>query len=294
MKSFKSYFALLLSIFLVVSLCACNSDKDEKTSMKNSQDGQNSQQSNSIKIENIDWSIDEGIIDGERHALLHYTNNSKYTISGFELTFKEKQGITDEKKDQFFTEIKKKFEFTDEEIAELKKEGISMHANTEKVVNPNESVKNAYCFYYDGYSYVKDIEHYNLVEPDIATIRYIDDNKIHTTYYDFASKKYSIEEETEVAYQWSKTDFSTKIAKPEVKVVEVGVDDESRFSFDAFGMSIDQFNAYVDQCMELGFTVDARSHEGFYTADNAEGYNVYLSYDNEDDMMDGSISAPEE
>ena len=298
MKSSKSFFALFLSIFLIVSLCACNNDKNENTSIKNTQNDQNSQQSDSIEIGNIDidWNIDEGIIEGERQALLHYTNNSEYTISGFELTFKEQQGITDEKKEKFLTDIKEKLEFSDEEIAELKKEDISIHAKTEKLVEPGESVKIASCFYYedDGYSYVKDIEHYNLVEPDIATIRYINHDKIYTTYYDFASEKYSNEEETKVAYQWSKTDINTKIAKPEVKVVEVGIDDESSFSFEAFGMSIDQFSAYVDQCIELGFTLDASSHEEFYTADNTEGYNVYLSYNNEDDMMHANITAPEE
>ena len=29
-----------------------------------------------IKIEDIDWNVDEGIVDGERFVLTEYTNNS--------------------------------------------------------------------------------------------------------------------------------------------------------------------------------------------------------------------------
>ena len=32
------------------------------------------------------------------------------------------------------------------------------------------------------------MNHFNLVEPDVATIKYINDNKIYTSYYDFSTK----------------------------------------------------------------------------------------------------------
>ena len=34
-----------------------------------------------------------------------------------------------------------------------------------------------------------------LCEPDIATIKYIDDGKIHTMYYDYANDSYSYDDE---------------------------------------------------------------------------------------------------
>jgi len=287
MKAFKSFTALFLVVSMVGFLCACNSSEGEKTPSSDNT------QSNSIKIEDISWNVDEGIIDGDRYVLLNYKNNSKYTISSFEITFKEKTGVTDEEKENFFTDVKKRFEISDDDIAELKEESISMYAETYKVANPGESVKDAYCFYYSGFYTVKDVDHYNLVEPDIATIKYIDDDKIYTIFYDFVSKKYSVEDEVVVAYEWSTTDLGNKIPKPEVKVVEGGRDDESVFMFDAYGMSLDQFDAYVEQCRALGYTVDESSHEGFYSADNAEGYNVYLYYENDDDNMSGTVKVPE-
>ena len=44
-----------------------------------------------INIKDIAWNVDEGIADGERCVLLDYTNNTNYTITDFELTFKEKK-----------------------------------------------------------------------------------------------------------------------------------------------------------------------------------------------------------
>lgn len=287
MKAFKSFTALFLVILMVCSLCACTSNKGENASSSNSTE------SNSIKIEDIAWNVDQGIIDGERYILLDYTNNSEYTISGFEITFKEKTGVTDEEKENFFADVKEKFELSDDDLTELKEESISMRAETEKIVNPGESAKDVNCSYYSGYYYVKDVDHYNLVEPDIATIEYIDDNKIYTTYYDFASEKYSVDDETEVAFQWSKTDLGNKIPKPEVKVVEVGSDDEGTFMFDAYGVSLDLFETYVEQCRDLGYTLEVSSYDGSYSASNAEGYNIDLYYENDDDEMSVTVKAPE-
>ena len=76
-------------------------------------------------------------------------------------------------------------------------------------------------------------------------------------------------------------------------MVECGGDDEAIFMFDAYGLSLDQFNAYVEECKKLGYIVDPGSFEGFYSADNADGYNVYLYYDENSYSMSGTISAPE-
>ncbi len=56
---------------------------------------------------------------------------------------------------------------------------------------------------------------------------------------------------------------------------------------------LEQFNAYVEECKGLGYTIEAGSFEGFYSADNTEGHNVYLYYDEKDYSMSGTISAPE-
>lgn len=278
----------ILAVVLSMSVCFAGCGSSETTN-----DTGSSTAKGKINIEDISWKVDEGIVDGECYVLLNYTNNTQYTLTNFELTFKEKAGITEEEKENFYSDIQEKFEASDEDMEDIKSQPISMHAETDRVVNPGESVSNINCYYYGGSFYLKDINHYNLVEPDIATIKYIDEDKIFTIYYDYASKKYSAEADTEIAYQWSQTDLGSKIPKPDVKVVESGRDDESIFMFDAYGLSLEQFNAYVEKCKELGYTIEPSSFEGFYSADNTEGYNVYLCYDEKDYSMSGTISAPE-
>lgn len=246
-----------------------------------------------IDIKDIAWDVDEGIVDGTRCVLFSYTNNSHYTITDFEITFKEKSDITEEDKQTFYSDIQEKFEASDEEIEELKEYPISMHAETEKIVNAGESVTNVNCYYYTGYYCLEDINHYLLVEPDIATIKYVHEGNIYTVYYDYNSGKYSAESETVVAYQWSQTELGSKIPKPSVEIVQSSLDTEEYFTFDAYGMSLELFNAYVEECKDMGYTVDPSSHEGFYSANDSAGYNIYLSYNKDDNVLSGSVDSPD-
>jgi len=47
-------------------------------------------------IEDIDWSVDELIDDGERTVMMSVTNNSNYKIQCFNLSFFEKKNLTEE------------------------------------------------------------------------------------------------------------------------------------------------------------------------------------------------------
>ncbi|MCD7866165.1 MAG: hypothetical protein LUG54_09235 [Clostridiales bacterium] len=306
---YKKMNSVAIAVVLgIMSVCAsgCGSDTQTDESSENIQteelnesetqttdESAASDSEKAIDIEDIVWSVDEGIIDGDRYVLLEYTNNSSYTITGLEITFREKSDITDEEKSSFYSDVQELLDATDEDMEEITNEEISMYAKTDRVVDAGESASNINCYYYSGYYYLKDINHYNLVEPDILTVKFIDGDEIYTVYYDYVSQKYSFEDDTEVAYQWSQTDLGDAIPKPDVKVVEAGRDDEVRFMFDAYGLTLDEFNAYVDECIELGYTVDASSYEGFYTADNEEGYNVYLYYQDNDYSMSGTVEAPE-
>jgi len=249
----KKMFIVIMS--LLVSLTGCGSSKTTSSSPKEK-----------INIKDIAWNVDEGIVDGERCVLLDYTNNTNYTITGFELTFKEKKNITEEEKSKLYSEVKESCGLTDE----YKNSSISMYADSNQVVNKKESMLNVHCCY-DNYYYVKNINHYKLMEPDIATIKYIDNNKIYAEYYDFSSKKYSLDKDSQTAYQWSKTELGNKIPKTNAKVVEIIRDDQINFTFEAYGLSRDQFNAYVEECEKRGYNVDLSYVDGFFSANSKEG-----------------------
>lgn len=248
-----------------------------------------------VKIEDIDWKIYEGVVDGERYVLASLKNNSNYDICEFEIKFKEKENLSNNDKAAFYSDISEKLELDSDEKKELEDQTISMRCENEIPVSSGDTIDSMYCYYYDGSYFVKDIKHYDLVEPDIATIKYIDGEKISTEYYDFVSGEYSFEEEQDVAYYWTETELGKKIPKPNVKIVKVGGrDDDDMFIFHAYGMTLEQFNEYVDSCKAMGYTENETSHEGFYTADDAEGYNVYLFYKDYNCVMDATFQVPEE
>lgn len=245
-----------------------------------------------IDIDDISWNIDVGVIDDARCVLFNYTNNTQYTITNFKITFTEKSDIGKEEKENFYLDVQQDFDASDTDMADLKSRPISIHVNANRIVNPNESVSNINCYYYGGYFYLNDISHYNLVEPDIATIKYIDEDKIFTVHYDYTSKKYSREAETKIVYQWSKTDLGRKIPKPNVRVLESSRDDEIIFMFDAYDMSLEQFNDYVEECKEFGYTIHPSSFERYYSANNKEGYSIHLYYSERNYSICCTVSAP--
>lgn len=59
-------------------------------------------------------------------------------------------------------------------------------------------------------------------------------------------------------------------------------------------LSKDDYQSYVEQCKEKGFTVDYSSSDDYYFANNSEGYRLSVDYDVDRRMMDVSVSAPVE
>lgn len=289
MKKFLLLFVTILGLGVFVT--GCGDTKDDNSSDEAVEADVDEDE---IDIEDIPWSIEEGIVNGDRYLLLNYTNNTDYTLTYFDIAFKEKSSITEEEKVSFYTDIQSAYEATDEEIEELKAMPIAMHGDSEKLLNPGESVSNERCFYYKGYVYVKNINHYNLMEPDIATIKYVSDDNIYTVYYDYASDKYTLDTDVEVAYYWTTSDLGTKIPKPDAVVVKEGADNDNGFIFDVYGMSLEQFNAYVEECKGLGFTVEAYEQEGYYNGENSEGYSIIIDYDEDESSFYCSLSAPSE
>lgn len=82
----------LLGVILaiVISMVGCGEGESPA--------GESNSNDEAFKIEDILWSIDEGIVDGNRTVLFEYTNNSPFMISSFKLTFKERADITEDEK----------------------------------------------------------------------------------------------------------------------------------------------------------------------------------------------------
>lgn len=83
-KTLKMFVTFSAVLSMAVCISGCGSG--ESTSSAGS-----SVKKVKINIEDIAWNVDEGIVDGDRYVLLDYTNNTKYTLTDFEITFKRKE-----------------------------------------------------------------------------------------------------------------------------------------------------------------------------------------------------------
>ena len=287
MKKLVKFLCIVASI-LMVSTCFASCGGDGASESKSEQATETTK-SAEMKIEDIDWKADDGIVDGEHYVMLTYTNNSNFAITNFKLSYKEKSGITPEQKTKFCEDIKTlmKVDLNDSYQAQayekLKTDPISVSCKSEMLCRSGETVSNQKFHYYDGYTYLKNVEHFNLTEPDIATIKYVDNNIIYTVNYDFKSKKYTKDSKTEIANFWTEKAIGTAIPKAKADVITCDFDRDDNFSVDVYGWTIADFNSYVKECQTQGYTANKSEYEGYYSADNGKGYAIRLNY-NENDM----------
>lgn len=235
------------------------------------------------KIEDIDWSVSEGIRSGKRSVILTFTNNSDFVLKELEFKFSEKPNISVEDKEAFYAEYSKIADLDEKESEELKTREVSMTANCYNIINPGETVNNINFDYFGSAFYMDNINYYNLVEPDILTLEYISDGLIHTIYYDFKTKKYTEENYTEEAQEWFKEAFgNNKLPRISVGVINIMWDFDTSCLFYAEGITQDDYNNYVNECKEKGFSQNAIENNTSYEADDSEGCHISLEYDVDD------------
>ena len=77
---------------------------------------------------------------------------------------------------------------------------------------------------------------------------------------------------------WPDSGLGAILPKPDAKKIDIGYNLEDSFSADIEKANEQDFTAYVAKCEEAGFTVDADSSSDEYTAYNADGYEVSITF----------------
>ena len=268
----------ITALISMAMLTGCNNGN-------NSSDGTKSKKI-PIKIEDIAWSVEEEIVEGEREVVFSYTNNTKYTIGDMEIKFTLKDGITDEELKVFDT-CKEEHNIADDKIKDIYISGYS-----HKFAEPKETVGGSPCEI-NGYINVESMAQYEVMQPDMATIVYVDNDKAYNIYYDFKSQKYSWGDENGIEiYKWAEGELSTIIPQPNVPSVSCS-ESSTSLGFTSYGASKDQFKEYVQACKEKGFTSDPSNGETYYNAKNSEGYKLSIHYYADDERLDGNLYAPD-
>ncbi len=77
---------------------------------------------------------------------------------------------------------------------------------------------------------------------------------------------------------WPKSEIASLLPVPKSSVGKVSRDSADGCFIYVGKMSVDDFNTYVDECVEKGFVVDYERGDNFYYADDKNGNHISLTY----------------
>lgn len=80
------------------------------------------------------------------------------------------------------------------------------------------------------------------------------------------------------AYTWPSIGMATLIPQPKSSLGMIDNDSSSSFSIIVGDITIDDFNAYVEECIAAGFTQDHDRREKYYYAKDANGNSLSIEY----------------
>jgi hypothetical protein len=263
-----------LAVILLVTITGCGKNSAST--------GKNKSPKIPIKIEDIAWSVEEGIIDGDRGVFFEYTNNTNNVITYLKIEFKQKSNIS--KKERSILEAYKE-KYEEYGIDDSKITDLSIHITNEEMLNPGQSSKKEPLIYsYLGR--VESIEEYQIMQPEIMTIEYIDkDNKICKVYYDFKNKEYSKDSAApKDLFEWDDNEFTQLLPYPNFDRMEIASNTSEDFWFEMYGATPEQCKSYIEECKAKGFTISADYFDGYYNAKNQDGYELTV------EMNDGRKS----
>lgn len=181
----KKLMCAMLFGILILSLTACsgeNADANVQNTEEAVTETTVDKKGGKITIEDIDWSVDEAMVDGIKRAVFSYTNHSDYTITTVQIRTYLKSDFTKED----VTDWGEELGWGDEwELSD-----IFMDAEYEEVVEPNEtSAKKP--VHRNNIYYVNSTVDFEKTEPALMTIKYLDNENIEQIiYYDYETKKY--------------------------------------------------------------------------------------------------------
>ncbi|MEG1523883.1 MAG: hypothetical protein RR475_02530 [Clostridia bacterium] len=232
-----------------------------------------------IKIEQLDWAVEETVIDGDRALSLNYTNNSKYTIASFCIKFEPKENATDEELSLL------------SDVKDLSIDEIFILGENYRFASPGETVYDSMpCQFNQVYELVQSVEQYNIMEPTIATIEYLDGDMVYTEYYDFKTTAYGESSHGgEYMHEWSESEISKLIPRIEDLPVYVSNDNEDRFDFYAYGASREYLEAYIEKCKESGFTTYDLDAGDWIILSNGQ-YKIDIGYHTGQERLRVSVS----
>ncbi len=95
-------------------------------------------------------------------------------------------------------------------------------------------------------------------------------------------------------YQWPQTTLASLIPEPESKYGSIQHESSDSLWVYVGRTSKSQYDAYVEECMGMGFTVDYSKRDTYFSAENAEGYTLSVDYRKDGQYMSIDLDAPQD
>lgn len=93
-------------------------------------------------------------------------------------------------------------------------------------------------------------------------------------------------------YKWPDSILGSRLPKPDSKYGEISYESESKFHINIYDMSKEQFKAYVDECKNMGFVLGATRFDGYYSANDENGFSLNINYNEEEKILRILLRAP--
>lgn len=240
--------------------------------VKNSKAGK----ADAIKAEDIELTVEDGFWYDERQPVMTYTNNSDFDIITVDIEWSQKEDMTDEQRSTVFAEFMDSDFYTEDDFKEF-----VISAYKDQLVAPGETSMEAAVYLNRTGRNLENSDDFALFEPSIMKVAYLGgDGKAYLEYIDYKTgKTKDASKGGKDVSKWSDSDLAKRLPEIEAPVRIVTTDDEDSFWFETLGVTLDDFNAYVEKLKEKGFNQVDYEDDDEFRAHDKDGYEATVSFD---------------
>lgn len=186
---------ICLTCFLILLVVGCGSTNSNDITNTNEETVKSD-----IKIEEIDWKLNESVENSNSYVVLELENKSKFNFTNIEIVFTEKKNLSEKEKDAFYAAFKKSqiaqgsdADHMDKYIQSRKdlNQSLSMYCRNDDEISIGGYVKDTKCYYFGGSS-SKNVVFNDFFRPEKIIIKYMDNDIEKEIEYNFIDKKYII------------------------------------------------------------------------------------------------------
>lgn len=285
----KRIITFVLVFVCLISLTGCGKSNNNSNEKSDGGIFSKSLKTSDLDIKDFSYNTEASKCSGYDCYVMSLENNSKYDLIGVQFTYGVKKDATEEQLNVYSNFMNEHDGYIEDDDSP---KDVILRGSVERLVQKNEKMTGLKFTVgykdWSWYDYPTD-EQFNLMEPKELQIGVLgEDKKMYIAYYDFNKKVWKLDEKTISVDTWSKKDIANKIDKPTAKHFIVRNDEDDDFEIYAYGVSEEDYNAYVDGLVNKGFTKED-SYSSHFEGKNNEGYEVDVYYTKDDQKMSLSI-----